>query len=121
MYVDDFSGLGTGYCGPSSETPMPDAPRSKPNNDQGSCQTGSVQLPLSSLGGGDGEGQMKHFVQDDKMNVFRLRMCRGRFRELATHLAEPRGGTDACDSNTQPYLGSISLTTNWEARSTRRT
>ncbi|EFQ26994.1 cellulase [Colletotrichum graminicola M1.001] len=38
----------------------------------GSCPLGKVQLPLSSLGGGDGEGQMKHFVQDDKLNMFRL-------------------------------------------------
>ncbi|KAK0714056.1 glycoside hydrolase superfamily [Lasiosphaeria miniovina] len=38
----------------------------------GSCPTGSTQLPLSSLGGGDGEGQMKHFVQDNQMNMFRL-------------------------------------------------
>ncbi|KAK2000571.1 cellulase [Colletotrichum falcatum] len=38
----------------------------------GSCPLGKVQLPLSSLGGGDGEGQMNHFVQDDKLNMFRL-------------------------------------------------
>ncbi|KAK0376054.1 cellulase [Colletotrichum limetticola] len=38
----------------------------------GSCPTGKVQLPLSSLGGGDGEGQMNHFVQNDKLNMFRL-------------------------------------------------
>ncbi|KAK0724914.1 cellulase [Lasiosphaeris hirsuta] len=40
----------------------------------GSCTAGSTQLPLGSfgLGGGDGEGQMKHFVQDDMMNLFRL-------------------------------------------------
>ncbi|KAK3690450.1 glycoside hydrolase superfamily [Podospora appendiculata] len=40
----------------------------------GSCPTGSTQLPLRSfnLGGGDGEGQMKHFSQDDGMNLFRL-------------------------------------------------
>jgi len=40
---------------------------------KGSCPTGSAQLPLGNLGGGDGEGQMKHFVQDDQMNMFRLR------------------------------------------------
>ncbi|KAK3367642.1 glycoside hydrolase superfamily [Podospora didyma] len=40
----------------------------------GSCPTGSTQLPLSSFGqgGGDGDGQMKHFVQDDGINMFRL-------------------------------------------------
>ncbi|KAK7458270.1 cellulase [Colletotrichum acutatum] len=38
----------------------------------GSCPLGKVQLPLSSLGGGDGEGQMNHFVQNDKLNMFRL-------------------------------------------------
>jgi endoglucanase len=32
-----------------------------------------MQLPLTSLGGGDGAGQMKHFVEDDKMNMFRIR------------------------------------------------
>lgn len=38
----------------------------------GTCPTGSVQLPLSSLGGGDGKSQMQHFVTDDKVNMFRL-------------------------------------------------
>ncbi|KAK0625184.1 glycoside hydrolase superfamily [Bombardia bombarda] len=40
----------------------------------GSCPLGSTQLPLQSfkLGGGDGEGQMKHFATDDGMNLFRL-------------------------------------------------
>ncbi|KZL64167.1 endoglucanase iii [Colletotrichum incanum] len=38
----------------------------------GSCPLGKVQLPLTSLGGGDGEGQMNHFVQNDKLNMFRL-------------------------------------------------
>ncbi|WYZ40772.1 hypothetical protein EsH8_IV_001113 [Colletotrichum jinshuiense] len=38
----------------------------------GNCPMGKVQLPLSSLGGGDGEGQMNHFVQNDKLNMFRL-------------------------------------------------
>ncbi|OLN83282.1 Endoglucanase EG-II [Colletotrichum chlorophyti] len=38
----------------------------------GNCPIGRVQLPLSSLGGGDGEGQMNHFVNDDKLNMFRL-------------------------------------------------
>jgi hypothetical protein len=40
---------------------------------QGSCPTGSTQLPLSNLGGGDGAGQMKYFVKDDQMNMFRIR------------------------------------------------
>lgn len=40
---------------------------------KGSCPTGSVKLPLSSLGGGDGIGQMNHFVKDDGLNMFRLR------------------------------------------------
>lgn len=41
---------------------------------KGSCPTGLTQLPLSSfgMGGGDGEGQMKHFTQNDGMNIFRL-------------------------------------------------
>ncbi|KAM7219672.1 glycoside hydrolase superfamily [Rhypophila decipiens] len=40
----------------------------------GSCPTGSSQLPLGSfgMGGGDGEGQMKHFTQTNGMNMFRL-------------------------------------------------
>jgi hypothetical protein len=29
---------------------------------------------MSSLGGGDGLGQMNHFVQNNGMNMFRLRM-----------------------------------------------
>ncbi|KAJ9133672.1 Endoglucanase VIII [Pleurostoma richardsiae] len=38
----------------------------------GSCALDTMQLPLTSLGGGDGAGQMKHFVEDDKMNMFRI-------------------------------------------------
>ncbi|KAM7196237.1 cellulase [Naviculisporaceae sp. PSN 640] len=40
----------------------------------GSCPTGSSKLPLNSfgMGGGDGEGQMKHFAQSNGMNMFRL-------------------------------------------------
>ncbi|TEA19044.1 Endoglucanase EG-II [Colletotrichum sidae] len=38
----------------------------------GNCPIGRVQLPLSSLGGGDGEGQMNHFVSNDNLNMFRL-------------------------------------------------
>ncbi|TWU76140.1 hypothetical protein ED733_000467 [Metarhizium rileyi] len=33
-----------------------------------------VQVPLASLGGADSAGQMKHFVEDDGMNTFRLSM-----------------------------------------------
>lgn len=40
---------------------------------QGSCPTSQTQLPLTTLGGGDGLGQMQHFVADDQMNIFRLR------------------------------------------------
>ncbi|RDW83008.1 hypothetical protein BP5796_04499 [Coleophoma crateriformis] len=38
----------------------------------GTCTTSSTQLPLSTLGGGDGAGQMQHFVTDDQMNIFRI-------------------------------------------------
>lgn len=41
---------------------------------QGTCPLSSITPPLSSLGGGDGAGQMQHFVDDDQMNIFRLRM-----------------------------------------------
>ncbi|KAK7431986.1 hypothetical protein QQZ08_001606 [Neonectria magnoliae] len=38
----------------------------------GSCPLDTVELPLTEFGGGDGAGQMKHFVEDDGFNVFRL-------------------------------------------------
>lgn len=38
----------------------------------GSCPLGSVQLPLTSLGGGDGQGQMNHWAKDKGLNLFRL-------------------------------------------------
>lgn len=38
----------------------------------GSCGLDQVEMPLSTLGGVDGLGQMKHFVNDDGMNLFRL-------------------------------------------------
>ncbi|KAK6842537.1 glycoside hydrolase family 5 protein [Apiospora arundinis] len=38
----------------------------------GTCDVSKAYPPLSSLGGADGEGQMQHFVKDDKMNIFRL-------------------------------------------------
>jgi endoglucanase len=39
----------------------------------GDCpQTSIVIPPVKSLGGGDGIGQMQHFVKDDAMNIFRL-------------------------------------------------
>lgn len=43
---------------------------------QGSCPGDHVQVPLASLGGADSAGQMKHFVDDDGMNTFRLCKCR---------------------------------------------
>ncbi|TVY44019.1 Endoglucanase EG-II [Lachnellula cervina] len=36
----------------------------------GSCPTTSVTPPLSVLGGGDGAGQMQHFMNEDQMNIF---------------------------------------------------
>ncbi|KAH6889434.1 glycoside hydrolase superfamily [Thelonectria olida] len=39
----------------------------------GSCPIGdNVEFPLKQYGGGDGAAQMKHFVKNDEMNVFRL-------------------------------------------------
>ncbi|KAI9682466.1 MAG: Endoglucanase EG-II [Trizodia sp. TS-e1964] len=38
----------------------------------GSCQVGGIYAPLPATGGPDGSGQMKHFVQDDNLNAFRL-------------------------------------------------
>ncbi|MCJ1291381.1 Endoglucanase EG-II [Xylographa carneopallida] len=38
----------------------------------GTCNTASVTPPLSFYGGGDGQGQMNHFVKDDGLNIFRL-------------------------------------------------
>lgn len=43
---------------------------------KGTCPISSAQGPLTSLGGGDGAGQMQHFVTDDQMNIFRLRTSR---------------------------------------------
>lgn len=40
---------------------------------QGYCALDKVEFPLTSFGGGDGEGQMKHWVDNFDMNVFRLR------------------------------------------------
>jgi hypothetical protein len=37
------------------------------------AQLASAQGPLKSLGGSDGAGQMTHFVNDDNLNLFRLR------------------------------------------------
>jgi endoglucanase len=39
---------------------------------QGSHQLSEAKPPLTELGGADGAGQMKHFVEDDEFNVFRL-------------------------------------------------
>ncbi|KAK5992312.1 Endoglucanase EG-II [Cladobotryum mycophilum] len=38
----------------------------------GSCPLKGIAIPLDGYGGGDGEGQMKHFTQNDGMNIFRL-------------------------------------------------
>ncbi|KAI1845099.1 hypothetical protein JX266_008646 [Neoarthrinium moseri] len=38
----------------------------------GTCDTTKATPPLTQYGGPDGVGQMKHFVTDDKMNIFRL-------------------------------------------------
>ncbi|KAL7930108.1 glycoside hydrolase family 5 protein [Trichoderma chlorosporum] len=38
----------------------------------GSCPTDTASVPLLSYKGGDGAGQMKHFAEDDGLNVFRI-------------------------------------------------
>jgi len=38
----------------------------------GSCPLSTIIFPLAQYGGGDGKGQMTHFVKDDGMNIFRL-------------------------------------------------
>ncbi len=38
----------------------------------GTCVVSSAVPPLASLGGPDGKGQMTHFVNNDKLNLFRL-------------------------------------------------
>jgi len=38
----------------------------------GSCNLTDVYPPLASLGGPDGASQMSHFVNNDKLNIFRL-------------------------------------------------
>ncbi|TPX18099.1 uncharacterized protein E0L32_011823 [Thyridium curvatum] len=38
----------------------------------GTCPVNSGSFPLSGYGGSDGEGQMKHFVTDNGLNMFRL-------------------------------------------------
>ncbi|KAL6792977.1 glycoside hydrolase family 5 protein [Trichoderma sp. SZMC 28012] len=38
----------------------------------GSCPTDTSSVPLLSYKGGDGAGQMKHFAEDDGLNVFRI-------------------------------------------------
>ncbi|KIH86820.1 endoglucanase 2 [Sporothrix brasiliensis 5110] len=38
----------------------------------GSCPLSTATLPLTELGHADGGGQMKHFVEDDGVNMFRL-------------------------------------------------
>ena len=39
---------------------------------KGNCVQSNVQPPLGTNGGGDGPGQMAHFSQNDKFNIFRL-------------------------------------------------
>ncbi|UNI16806.1 Cellulase [Purpureocillium takamizusanense] len=38
----------------------------------GKCPAKAESIPLAQYGGGDGEGQMQHFVKNNKMNIFRL-------------------------------------------------
>ncbi|KAL7944159.1 glycoside hydrolase family 5 protein [Trichoderma barbatum] len=38
----------------------------------GSCPTDTASVPLLEYEGGDGRGQMKHFAEDDGLNVFRI-------------------------------------------------
>jgi endoglucanase len=38
----------------------------------GTCNVTAAYPPLASLGGPDGAAQMRHFVNDDKLNIFRL-------------------------------------------------
>jgi len=38
----------------------------------GSCNISQIYPPLASLGGPDGASQMSHFVNNDKLNIFRL-------------------------------------------------
>ncbi|KAK2601782.1 hypothetical protein QQS21_004666 [Conoideocrella luteorostrata] len=55
----------------------------------GSCPKDKVQVPLASLGGADSAGQMKHFVEDDGMNTFRLSMT---WQYITA--GQPSGGLD---------------------------
>ncbi|KAG8411378.1 hypothetical protein J3458_015438 [Metarhizium acridum] len=55
----------------------------------GSCPGDHVQVPLASLGGADSAGQMKHFVDDDGMNTFRLSMT---WQYITA--GQPSGGLD---------------------------
>lgn len=41
---------------------------------QGTAVLANASPPLTTLGGSDGAGQMQHFVKDDDLNTFRLRM-----------------------------------------------
>lgn len=75
----------------------------------GTCPTSSVSPPLSTLGGGDGAGQMQHFVKDDQMNVFRL-------REQTKLVYEP-----LIADKYQPFRGNTQSTTNLAAHWTAQT
>lgn len=41
-------------------------------NIDGSCPYLGIQVPIATQGGADSVGQMKHFIEDDKMNMFRI-------------------------------------------------
>lgn len=38
----------------------------------GTCPVSGIQVPLASEGGADSAAQMKHFIKDDGMNMFRI-------------------------------------------------
>ncbi|KND92474.1 Endoglucanase EG-II [Tolypocladium ophioglossoides CBS 100239] len=73
----------------------------------GTCPVSTVTLPRTSLGGGDGEGQMKHFVEDDGMNIFRLRVATSWQFMLNGHLGGKLDATnsDKYDKLVQACLG----------------
>ncbi len=50
----------------------------------GTCpyKDSDVVVPLASMGGGDSLGYMKHFTEDDGVNMFRLRMYPWTLRTL---------------------------------------
>ncbi|TQS33915.1 hypothetical protein Golomagni_05725 [Golovinomyces magnicellulatus] len=58
----------------------------------GTCPAKGIQVPLAELGGADSAGQMKHFVKDDNMNIFRIPVS-------WQFLTNDKGGTDFDDAN----------------------